>query len=261
MMHGLRTLLFLLSPFAVSGSLRAPQHFFSNSFESSDTGFRIPTAHESVVQARRILTLSSIATLSTVFPSQHHSSSSDDFSTLENRPAAVAGSAIGLMDYYADCQPTTGNPTFFAVGIATSFKYAAGVSNVSLSLRWQPPPHHRPSRDPYKFAPANLPRFSLLGYLEDISAQTVKDEGIAECFTRHHPDAKLWLPGNDIHESHWVRLVVEYVYWFGGFGDRAYIGWIPVEEWRNVTAKEIDHIRLPGEEKPRRGSRWWPDIA
>lgn len=168
---------------------------------------------------------------------------------------------IGLIDYYADCQPGTGNPTILAIGIATSFKNADAGSNISLSLRWHPPPHHRPSRDPYKFSTANLPRFSLLGHLETIPSRTVEEEAITKCFTRSHPDAKAWLPGNSIHESYWVRLVVEDVYWIGGFGDRAYIGWIPVEEWRNVTSKEMDHIRLPGEEKKRKGSSWWSQIG
>lgn len=44
-------------------------------------------------------------------------------------------------------------------------------------------------------------------------------------------------------------MVVNEVYWIGGFGDRAYIGWIPVEEWRNVTRGEWEAVRLPGEEK------------
>ena len=255
-MHVLSTLISLL-PFAVSGSLHAPQHVFANPLEFSNTDFTIPTVHESAVQARRILSLSSIATLSTVFPSQHHSPSSDDLSAGENRPSGVGGTPIGLIDYYAECEASTGNPTILAIGIATSFKNTNAGSNISLSLRWHPPPHHRPSRDPYKFSPANLPRFSLLGHLETIPARTVEDQGIAECFTRYHPDAKAWLPGNSIHESYWVRLVVEDVYWIGGFGDRAYIGWIPVEEWRKVTREEIDHIRLPGEEKDSREGRWW----
>lgn len=89
----------------------------------------------------------------------------------------------------------------------------------------------------------------------------MEDEGIAKCFTKYHPDAKAWLPGNSIHESYWVRLVVEDVYWIGGFGDRAYIGWIPAEEWRNVTAKEIDHIRLPGEDRHRGQSSWWSGMV
>jgi len=44
-----------------------------------------------------------------------------------------------------------------------------------------------------------------------------------------------------------VRLVVREVYWVGGFGDRAFIGWIPVEQWRGVTREEMDRVRLPGE--------------
>ena len=168
---------------------------------------------------------------------------------------------VGLMDYYADCESGTGNPTILAIGIATSFRNVDAGSNISLSLRWHPPTHHPPSRDPWEFSPANLPRFSLLGHLEPISAQMVKREKIAECFTDHHTDAKAWLPGNSIHESYWVRLVVEDIYWIGGFGDRAYIGWIPVEEWRNVSTREIEDLRLPGEKEKEVKSRWWSRIG
>ena len=42
--------------------------------------------------------------------------------------------------------------------------------------------------------------------------------------------------------------MVEGVYWFGGFGDRARIGWIPIEEWKGVTDAEIGSARLAGEE-------------
>ncbi len=42
-------------------------------------------------------------------------------------------------------------------------------------------------------------------------------------------------------------MVVEEFYWFGGFGDRAYIGWIPIEEWRGVTEEEVANARLVGE--------------
>ena len=41
--------------------------------------------------------------------------------------------------------------------------------------------------------------------------------------------------------------MVEEFYWFGGFGDRAYIGWIPIEEWRGVTEEEVANARLVGE--------------
>ena len=82
---------------------------------------------------------------------------------------------------------------------------------------------------------------------------------IPACFLKAHPDSILWQPGNDIsHESEYMRLIVEHVYWFGGFGDRARIGWLPLEEWQSVTMEEIDECRLPGEEEKKSGfARWW----
>lgn len=220
--------------------------------------YHFPTIHESAVQARRILNLSSIATFSTVFPHPPHppSSSIDDspatayppYSSSENRPDGVAGAPIGQMEYYASCEPDLYNPTVLAVSIATTYRNARAGSNVTLSLRYHPPLNHPPSKDPYTYSPANLPRFSLIGRLEPLSREAIEDNEIEACFLARHPDASLWTPGNDIHESWWARLVVEEVYWFGGFGDRAYIGWIPADVYRAVTEKEVDAIRLVGEE-------------
>jgi hypothetical protein len=99
----------------------------------------------------------------------------------------------------------------------------------------------------------------LHGYLEPIDLKEVHNVALPACFLAKHPDSILWQPGNDIHTSKYVRLVVEHVYWFGGFGDRARIGWLPIEEWRNVTSKEIAEMRLPGEKKQRslKGWREW----
>lgn len=232
-----------------------PQHIFSNPPENA-SDFKIPSSYDSAVMARRILHLTPIGTLSTVFPTSN---------SLENRPDHIGGAPIGLMDYLADCEDG-GNPTILAIDIATSFKNVAAGSNITLSLQWTPPypPKSRirswldmssyssfgtlePS--PSQYSAANLPRFSLLGYLEKISDEEVKAQHLGQCFTRIHPDAKYWLPGNKIHTSEWTRLIVTQIYWIGGFGDRAYIGWIPVEEWQNVTAAERDSIRLPGEKK------------
>lgn len=49
------------------------------------------------------------------------------------------------------------------------------------------------------------------------------------------------------------------VYWVGGFGDRAYIGWIPREVWANVTREEVEGVRLPGEKEDssRVSGRWF----
>lgn len=257
---------------------------------------RIPTSYESAVLGRRILALSPLATLSTVFPSTSSSSSGgDDASdlhgdadTLENRPPNLGGIPIGMMDYVADCgAEDEGNPTILAIKIATSFKNVAAGSNISVSFNWVPPyppakriksssssPHNPlswlsrwwsgtgnnddneddaalpPHYDPVPYSAANLPRFSLLGHLEDIAPSSEADAiELQECFLNAHPDARYWLPGNRIHEAGWVRLVVDEVYWVGGFGDRAYIGWIPVTEWRGVTREEWEAVKLPGEDK------------
>ncbi|KAJ7889183.1 hypothetical protein B0H13DRAFT_1888118 [Mycena leptocephala] len=139
-------------------ALAPPQHPFSHD------AHRIPTIHESAVMARRILHLSGLGTLSTIFPA----------------------------------------------------------------------------------SPDSLPRFSLQGYLEDVSANELEEHAIPACFARYHPDSRAWYPGNRIHTSRWV-------YWIGGFGNRAFIGWIPVEEWRNVTRQEVRECVLPGEEE----RSWW----
>lgn len=158
------------------------------------------------------------------------------------------------MDYFADCE-SSGDPTILAVNIATSFKNVAAGSNISLSVQWTPPYPSKGwigsfgSKKALPYSSANLPRFALLGYLEKIEDEEVQAKGLQKCFTKVHPDSKWWQPGNPIHESGWVRLVVQNVYWIGGFGDRAYIGWIPIDEWRNVTRKEWQDITLPGEKK------------
>ncbi|KAF8138031.1 pyridoxamine 5'-phosphate oxidase-domain-containing protein [Mycena galopus ATCC 62051] len=217
--------------------VQQPQTIFTNNPDD----YRIPTVHQSAVMARRILHLSTLGTLSTIFPRSPLNQ--------ETRPSDVGGTAIGLVDYIADCEHATGNPTILALDIATSFKNVDAGSNISLSLAWVPPQRHVRS-------PASLPRFALQGYLEDLSAEDVAAHAIPACFAKYHPDARAWYPGNRIHSSRWVRLVVQEVYWIGGFGDRAYIGWIPAEEWRNVTREEVRDCVLPGE-KSRGGWRDW----
>lgn len=319
-----------------------PAHLFQNpdpnfpsSSSSSSAARRIPTSYESAVLGRRILALTPLATLSTVFPASPYATAADEDADgvpravlFEHRPAGLGGAPVGLMDYIADCDAAlgasgddadadavadAGNPTILAIRIATSFRNVDAGSNLSVSVNWVPPypprkrlgeqedeegaeasssssshrksgsggllpswaqrllgrwtstntphahahhHHNHHAGDPVPYSAANLPRFSLLGHLEPIAlpdptarpgAHAAAADALAACFTRTHPDARWWLPGNRIHESEWVRLVVDHVYWIGGFGDRAYIGWIPADEWRNVTRAEWEAVRLPGE--------------
>lgn len=175
-----------LLPFTASTLLpSSPQYVLSNP-ALDETAFKIPTSYESAVQARRILNLTPLGTLSTVFPSP---------STLEQRPAGLAGIPIGLMDYFADCE-SSGDPTILAINIATSFKNVAAGSNISLSLQWTPPypPKKRigsfGSKEAVPYSAANLPRFSLLGYIEKIEDKEVEANDLGKCFTNVHPDSK-----------------------------------------------------------------------
>ncbi len=210
---------------------------------------RIPSAYESAVLARRILALTPLGVFSTNFASTSHPH--------EKRPDGLAGVSVGLTDYVADCE-NEGNPTILAVDIGTTFRNAAAGSNVSIALQWTPPhppskrmggplSHHQRVALPY--SAANLPRFSLIGHLDDISEEDVEANEIAKCYTNVHPDAKYWLPGGGGHSARWARLVVDNIYFVGGFGDRAYIGWIDVDAWKSVTAKEWQSVELPGERK------------
>jgi len=249
---------------ALSVHQDAPQHIFSNPPEAQEEP-RMPSIHESTVMARRILQLSSEGTLVTVFPDDKGANAASDgeLGTLENRPPGMGGNPIGLMEYYADCE-RNGNPTLLGIDIATPFRNYKAGSNISLSVRWWPtqthlyslPGHEDEEAIPSPHTPAALPRFSLHGYLEEINLRDWHNIRLPACFLANHPDSVLWQPGNDIHTSKYVRLVVEHVYWFGGFGDRARIGWLPIDEWRGVTSEEIEEIRLPGE-KPKQESAGW----
>ncbi|GAB0132458.1 hypothetical protein EsDP_00000893 [Epichloe bromicola] len=224
----------------------------------------IPTTYESAVMGRRILALTKLGTLSTIFPQ----ASGQDVNGQEALPAGIAGQPIGLMDYVADCEDE-GNPTILAFKIGTTFRNVRAGSNITLSMRWTPPyapakrMDYRPDKkklynspleqqdnpDTVPYSAANLPRFSLFGYLETIHTDDDSSTRLAACYTAKHDDAKRWLPGKRVHESEWTRLVVTHVYWIGGFGDRAYIGWIPVELWKKVTRADWEAIKLPGEKE------------
>ena len=93
-----------------------------------------------------------------------------------------------------------------------------------------------------------MPRVSLIGYIEPIPEEEVRELGVAQCFFSRHGEAVAWRPGGGVHESWWGRLVVRRVYWIGGFGDRAFIGWIPEETWEGVREWEVERARLVGEE-------------
>ncbi|KIV90988.1 hypothetical protein PV10_05582 [Exophiala mesophila] len=197
-----------------------------------------PTQYESTILARRLLAKSKSGVLTTVFPSHL---------TSPRVPAAVADTPIGLPEYIASCEEPTGNPTVLSLKISTATINANAGSNVSLSLSWWDEYVHLTHQQPW--SAANLPRLNLVGYLEEIPQPEADEAGIPTCFVAAHPDSAMWLPGKKwaAHQGIWTRIVVQEVYWIGGFGDRNYIGWFDPEEWRAVTKEQWEAVRLPGE--------------
>jgi hypothetical protein len=178
--------------------------------------------------------------------SEPSTSSSEEPHPLSSPPSSVASTPIGLPDYLADCEDS-GNPTLLALAISTSTRNARAGSNVSLALSWWDSyfrlTHHQP------WSAANLPRASLVGYLEELSPGDIDAHDIVACYTGVHRDSRLWLPGDSraAHEGLWMRMVVQEVYWIGGFGDRNFIGWLDPKEWRRIRRQDWEEVKLPGE--------------
>lgn len=180
----------------------------------------------------------------------------------------AAGVPIALPDYIADCandenSPLTtilgpGNPLILALNIGTTFRNTKAGSNISLSIDlWQHAGQGQDGKDVLDRSPAGLPRLSLIGSLEPLPV-TVPVETRRElesCFLAAHPDSVYWLPGHSdaAHRSYWARLVVHKALWIGGFGDRARIGWLDVDEWASIKKDGKDgkrgwnDVKLPGE--------------
>ncbi|PLB38605.1 uncharacterized protein BDW47DRAFT_125145 [Aspergillus candidus] len=205
-----------------------------------------PTWFESTLLARRLLALSKTGSISSTFPSSH----------------PHAGLPITLPEYIADCSDDDdGNPTVLALPVSTIVRNAAAGSNLSLSLDWWSHVGSAPPVFPgFPPSEAGLPRVTLIGYLERLELRTEEEEdGVRGCFLEKHPDARAWVPGKKgaPHESYWARLVVEGVYWVGGFGGLQQIGWVDLGGWRGVRkdgngsgngdGRGWGDVRLPGE--------------
>lgn len=146
----------------------------------------------------------------------------------------------GYVEYYADCG-SDGNPVMLNVHIGTGFRNIAAGSDATLSVRVGDHPVTENTNPWYPGgivkSTAGSPRVSLRGKFEDLNKDEI--EAVEACFLKRHPDAKWWLPGNDVHATHWVKFNVDSLHMVGGFGDRAFIGEISGDVYRD--AKLLKH--------------------
>lgn len=190
-----------------------------------------PTVEDAAANARTLINRESLANINTVYQT------GDD-----------KGLPASFVEYYTDCGD--GNPVMLAINMATSFKNIEQGSQYSLTVRvGDHAPHEHvnpkyPGGRPYSVA--GSPRLNLRGefkYLEDDEVEEVK-----ECFLKRHKDAVWWLPGNKIHESHFVKFMVDDIYFLGGFGDTAYIGKVPGDLYHKASVLDDDDSEEDDEE-------------
>lgn len=192
--------------------------------------FKVPTVEDAAIEARTLINRESLANLATYD---------------EKRQTPVS-----FMEYYADCDDD-GTLTLLSLAIGSSFRNIAAGSAASLSVRVgdhavndHVDPHYPGG---IVTSPAGSPRISLYGKFED--ALPEDHARLASCFLKRHPDAKWWLPGNPIHSSKWTQFKVEGAYFLGGFGDRAFIGDIPVDLYKSSSPR----VTTMSERKPCKG--------
>lgn len=147
------------------------------------------------------------------------------------------GYPVSFSEYYIDGF-NSGEPVIILLNISSTYRNIKNSSDGKLSFAirtgdHQPNDHvdlHYPGGIAY--STAGSPRISLKGKVEMFKIGDPYEEVVLNAkFVKRHPDAKFWLPNSKVsaHAGTWAKIVVESVYFIGGFGDRAYIGDIPVD--------------------------------
>ncbi|KAI9044877.1 uncharacterized protein KD926_011050 [Aspergillus affinis] len=222
-----------------------------------------PSWFTSTLMARRLLALSTTGVISTIFPSPAPDKS--------HTPASLAGQSVSLREYISDCDEHlprdtshggNGDPTLLGLRVSSTFRNIAAGSNLSVSIDWWDHINDtKPVFPGFPLSEAGLPRVTLFGYVEEFPTPVPEDtsEALTSCYTKAHPDARVWLPGKagSPHSSFWARMVVTEIYWIGGFGGLQQIGWINATEWKGIRrtgslegvgdGRGWEDVRLPGE--------------
>ncbi|KAI0780040.1 pyridoxamine 5'-phosphate oxidase-domain-containing protein [Fomes fomentarius] len=168
----------------------------------------IETVEEAAVLARELVKGAAIGTMATVYPASH---------------ATLAGEPFSLQEYYASCH-ANGSLTLLFLPISRHSQNVLLSPGRSASISVG---SDHPS--------ASKPRVSLIGNvtLFPVVEHTPEHNTIQECYLAKHPDARWWLPGpREPHTVYWARFDPHSVYYVGGFGDKHFIGYIPIEKFQ-----------------------------
>lgn len=172
------------------------------------------TQAEAALDARKMISQESEGTLLSVY--QAEVAPHED----------LIGSPIGIMEYFADCSDD-GSPTMLMLEIAPAMRNYRAGSYLTLSLR----DHSYPN-------PLQHGRMYLVGDLDRVPEGRASKK-IEKCFLSRHPDSEIVAPGRDVHFSNWYTMNIKSIYYFGGFGNVSYIGFIPVDEYKQAGQRKL----------------------
>ncbi|WWC88398.1 uncharacterized protein L201_003309 [Kwoniella dendrophila CBS 6074] len=189
---------------------------FSLTVPSSNEWVKRETLAEAAHNARDLVKDVKTGTMASVYPE------SSDF----------AGRPFAMMEYHAPCY-SNGSLALILMPISRS------TQNI-----FQDPGHHiaytvSMPTEGIK-SPMSRGRVALMGNVTTLRNLSREDEAeLSSCYTKYHPDAKSWIPGNkdSPHFSIWARLDIDRIYYVGGFGDIHYIGPIPVDLYAKSEKK------------------------
>ncbi|THH07503.1 hypothetical protein EW145_g3341 [Phellinidium pouzarii] len=134
------------------------------------------------------------------------------------------GEPFALQEYYASCY-ANGSLSLITMPISRHTQNILHSPTHSASMTvWSSPPA------------ASRARVALMGNVTFLTSQFAIDSGIRDCYLEHHPDAKWWLPDDPDapHLAYWARFDPFGVYFVGGFGDKHYIGDIPLNLYQGA---------------------------
>ncbi|GES77869.1 pyridoxamine 5'-phosphate oxidase-domain-containing protein [Rhizophagus clarus] len=104
----------------------------------------------------------------------------------------VQGYPFGLLDYFTDDCPSTGNPLLLLSDWQKNIQNARSNSwKASLMIR------KLGKND--TFFPVAEPRLNLFGHLERVPEDEVAD--VQKCFLNKHPRARWWVPDGDLYHE------------------------------------------------------------
>ncbi|RIA98287.1 pyridoxamine 5'-phosphate oxidase-domain-containing protein [Glomus cerebriforme] len=151
----------------------------------------------------------------------------------------VRGYPFGLLDYFADDCPSTGNPLLLLSD------WQKNIQNAKRN-NWKASLMIRKLSKNDTFFPVAEPRLNLFGHLERVPEDEVVN--VQKCFLDKHPRAHWWIPGKG-HVFYFYRFIVQDIYFVGGFGGEHFIGYIDSELYHEVEPDKNIYINHNCNEK------------